>query len=107
PDGKPVVAAKVILVPATDIRQPVMSDAQGRFRFRCPKSAFPVRGDRRHVLAAFAAGRAAAIHLFAEYQTDGYTLRLPQDDPAIEGRVIDLEGRSVAGVEVRALSVRA
>ncbi len=112
PDGKPVAGATVRLE-AFPLAWPVepkpatVSGPDGRFSLRGPRTAF--KGQARGgpwVLASapgFGAGRAEVVHVAA--RPGEVTVRLAVDDLPIEGRVLDLEGRPVAGATVRVSDV--
>ena len=114
-EGRPVAGAELYLNPH-EFQNPYHSPARatsgpdGRFRFAVPKSEFdmfewdtPWKGVYVPVLAR-AAGYAFGL---ATYQDDAeeLTLKLPRDDVPISGRIIDLQGRPVAGATVSVLLV--
>ena len=115
PDGAPIEGATLHLH-SYDLDDPngaaarATSDAEGRFRFEVPKAAFDATYAEepwRYVpLLARAEGLGVGL---AEYdQLDaGLSLRLPTDDRPVQGRVIDLQGRPVAGARVRLRDVSA
>jgi protocatechuate 3,4-dioxygenase beta subunit len=119
PEGKPVAGARVSYQQNRSLHEPTAlspgpvsgtAGADGRFRL-----AVTIRG--RTLLRPFnpigtliaTAPRyaPAAFHVGAPEDLEDFTLRLVQDDVPIEGRIIDLEGKPVAGVTVRPVFVRA
>ncbi len=117
PDGKPFAGAAVYLISdalKTSDNPPVRatSGADGRFRFQIARADF----DRSHssepwahpTLVARSPGLGFGFGTFDKGAGDReWTLRLARDDVPISGRVIDLQGRPVAGVTVAVVSVRA
>jgi RNA polymerase sigma factor (sigma-70 family) len=126
PDGKPVANAEISIRHRTEFGStpisPVVtgqqgrvavSDAHGRFQFELDKASsnWPY-GDlppwRKALIAATAPGFGLA---WAEAGSlangEEANLRLVRDDVPIRGRVLDTEGRPVAGVTVRLGRVRA
>jgi protocatechuate 3,4-dioxygenase beta subunit len=119
PEGKPVAGARVSYLQNKPPQEQAAfypsafsgaADGSGRFRLavtmhgRSPYRAFNPIG----TLTATAPGYApAAIHVGAPEELEDFTLRLVKDDVPIEGRLIDLEGKPVAGVTVRPVHVRA
>jgi RNA polymerase sigma factor (sigma-70 family) len=117
PDGKPVAGAKVVLqqrrfnqvlpdffpAPATGI-----TDAEGRFRFsgNVHRNA-PIRDlPPLLTLTAHVPGYgAAAVETHSPDELKERTLRLVKDDVPIRGRILNLEGRPIAGVTVRPVAV--
>jgi RNA polymerase sigma factor (sigma-70 family) len=107
PDGKPVKGAKVYVSPYTWKDHPApravtTTDAAGRFRL----TALDREVDRHDMVVAVADGFAPDWAALGHGAPDSErTLRLVKDVP-ISGRVLDLEGRPVAGVAVRLITVR-
>jgi RNA polymerase sigma factor (sigma-70 family) len=100
PDGNPAAGARLFVcdeagkAPAP---QPA-ADADGRFRFTLGPA--PAGEGYRYVLAA-ADGRGCDwAKVTAALPDGGLTLRLPPEMP-VTGRVVDLQGRPVAGARVR------
>ncbi len=109
PDGAAVAGATVRPQPRMDARPgaagPMATTAaDGRFALRAPRHAFEESAGRglRVVASArgFGMGRADAGG-----PGEGVTVRLAPDDVPIEGRVVDLEGRPVAGASIRVAEV--
>jgi RNA polymerase sigma factor (sigma-70 family) len=102
PDGKPMPEARVTLWPASN-KNPLAqttADPQGRFRLSAPKTLC-----YKAMLVATAEGRAPDWRQVSMDRLDDITLRLASDDVPINGRVLNLEGRPVAGALVRVLGV--
>src|SRR5579884_37103 len=105
PDGKPLSGAKVYLSTyngkdKNDPKIRAVTDADGRFVF----SASRAEVDRGEMVVAEAA-RYGQDWVSLKEARDGkeLTLRLVKDDVPIRGRVLDLEGRPIAGATVRLL----
>ncbi|HEY7312754.1 MAG TPA: sigma-70 family RNA polymerase sigma factor [Gemmataceae bacterium] len=117
PDDKPVAGAKVYyyFITRQEARLPVRAttDAQGRFAFTLtpkdvPLSADAERSDPRksgHVVVK-ADGFTFAWHGIAKQQTD-LTFHVAPDDNPVVGRIINLEGKPLAGLRVTAWSAAA
>jgi RNA polymerase sigma factor (sigma-70 family) len=114
PDGKPVSGAKVFFARSVlaFFRDPpppppasVSTDAKGRFRFRVSKTGYLFAEEKAEWLEGGLVGVAPgygpgwAYGEGAEKLVD-VTIKLVKDVP-IKGRVLDLEGKPVAGVSVR------
>jgi RNA polymerase sigma factor (sigma-70 family) len=112
PDGKPFAGAKLHLLYYTPKALPVparaTSDAEGRFQFSVARADF----DRAYskapwdgaILVAVANGYGMGLpdtRLRKATARTGLTLWLAKDDAPLHGRVLDLEGKPVAGVAVR------
>jgi RNA polymerase sigma factor (sigma-70 family) len=109
PDGKPVQGAKLVFLYASTEKVPekvwATSTADGRFHFSVPKSIendvwSGNAWDYTHVVAA-ADGYGFAVARVRPEASRDMTLRLVKDDVPIQGRVLDLQGKPVAGVTVR------
>jgi RNA polymerase sigma factor (sigma-70 family) len=120
PDGKPVAGAKVVLhqrhaqgVPADFFPASATgtTDSKGRFRFsgsvhlNAPTRDYPPW----LVLTAHVPGLgpAATVELTSPDELKDRTLRLVKDDVPIRGRILNLEGKPIAGVTVRPVAVTA
>jgi RNA polymerase sigma factor (sigma-70 family) len=113
PDGKPFSGAKIYLIGSGDRpkKHPVraVSGPDGRFHFTFPKKEYfetdwiRIRAEmwRWCDLVAEAPGYSPVNQYMADIKKD-LILRLVKD-VRIDGRVRDLEGRPVAGAEVRAI----
>jgi RNA polymerase sigma factor (sigma-70 family) len=117
PDGRPVAGAKVVLHqrrpnqvlpdffpgPATGT-----TDADGRFRFsgnvhlNAPVRDYPPMLTLTAHVPGFGP---AAVEAMSPDELKGRTLRLVKDDVSIRGRILNLEGRPIAGVTVRPIAV--
>jgi RNA polymerase sigma factor (sigma-70 family) len=101
PDGMPVAGARVRLVNVE-----AESDREGTYRVTLPrpagvKGAFTRSSVYWYVLAATAEGYGVDFRPIGTADRDGnLDLHLVKDLP-IEGRILDLEGRPVAGATVR------
>jgi RNA polymerase sigma factor (sigma-70 family) len=106
PDGKPFAGAKLFVVTRQTKRENLAAKAttgdDGRFRVLVP----PADLAREARLLATANGHGPDWAELGNADRPGeLTLRLVKDDVPIEGRVLDLEGRPLAGVAVQLLSV--
>jgi RNA polymerase sigma factor (sigma-70 family) len=110
PDGRPFAGATVRLVAHGLARgEPVRADARsaadGSFRLSVGRQATQAAdGDPlwRTAVIATAEGYGAAVSQGEEPAPSGdLTLRLVRDDVPVRGRVLDLEGKPLAGVTVR------
>jgi RNA polymerase sigma factor (sigma-70 family) len=120
PDGRPVAGAEIFVRHNTQFGwsavdpgpegqkgRVAVSDADGRFRFDLDKASsdFPWGDDpawHRAQIAAVAPGLALAwVEAGSLLNGDEATLRLARDDVPIRGRVVDSQGRPIAGVTVR------
>jgi protocatechuate 3,4-dioxygenase beta subunit len=126
PDGKPVAGATVHYMRRqypddddfgsgstgiTRTHQETTTDADGRFRLRIPM-ARPPGGDKERswdhtALTVTAKGYGPGwVFVSKAERVQDLTLKLVEDDVPINGRVLDLEGKPVAGVTVRVLMCR-
>jgi RNA polymerase sigma factor (sigma-70 family) len=109
PDGQPKAGARLLLAnrdPEAIAEFPTRATtgADGRFRFSVPKAEF----DRLNGLATWQSAELVATADgcgpdWTPVQGEGkddVTLRLVRDDVPIEGRVLDLQGRPVAGARI-------
>jgi len=115
PAGRPFSGAAVYLI-NYGVKQPknppvrATSGADGRFRFAVSKSDFDSLYDDAPWSFGTVVARAKEYAFgLANDRGDGkeLILQLLSDDVPISGRIIDLEGRPVAGVVVNVLNVRA
>jgi RNA polymerase sigma factor (sigma-70 family) len=112
PDGKPFAGAKLHLLYFTPKALPVparaTSDAEGRFQFKVARADFERSASatpwESGMVVAVADGYGLGLHEVVRNKplprTD-LTIRLAKDDAPLHGRVLDLEGKPVAGVKVR------
>ncbi len=108
PDGKPVRGAKIVFTYGFGEKIPnkvwAVSAADGRFAFTMPvqgvkEGDLEKRKRDTYVVAAAEGYGFAATRLDEPGATD-LTLRLVKDDVPIRGRIIDLQGKPIAGVRV-------
>jgi protocatechuate 3,4-dioxygenase beta subunit len=103
PGGKPLAGARLLLRSEAAAKKAGVSvrattDKDGLFQFQVPAADFGPQG--KTTLAASAQGFGPDwIELTTEHRND-LTLRLVKDDVPIEGRVLDLEGKPIAGVTI-------
>jgi RNA polymerase sigma factor (sigma-70 family) len=119
PEGKPVGGTRVSYLQMRPLhdRTPFSpapftgaADADGRFRLAVTirgRTPFRPFNPISTLIATAPQYAPAAIHVGAPEDLKDFTLRLVKDDVPIEGRIIDLEGKAVAGVTVRPVHVRA
>jgi RNA polymerase sigma factor (sigma-70 family) len=118
PDGNPAPGAKVVFHQRRPRGQPAdffpgpltgTTDADGRFRFVATVHFNAPANDNRPMLTVTAhlAGRgpAATVETGSPDELKECTLRLVPDDVPIRGRVLNLEGKPVAGITVRPVAV--
>ncbi len=103
PDGKPLAGARLYLLEASRPAQTppaarATTDGEGRFRLAL--------GDGGKVLFAAADGYGPAWTRDLAGPGE-VTLRLARDDVPISGRILDLEGRPLAGVTLRVQELKA
>jgi RNA polymerase sigma factor (sigma-70 family) len=114
PDGKPIRGARLFTAGLFSARRgeegktaevAATTDAEGRFRLALPRDA--VRRSTRAAIFALADGFGVdwAEWPSADSATE-LTLRLVKDLP-IQGRVLNTEGRPLAGIRVRAIALDA
>jgi RNA polymerase sigma factor (sigma-70 family) len=109
PNGKPVVGAK-ILATRREAMPEATSGPDGRFRLLVPPRD-PLLRDSEYGpyprLSALAPGFGLgwAKDAFKTGPSGEVTIRLVEEGPPVEGRIIDLEGRPVAGARVQVRGV--
>ncbi len=125
PDGKPVAGAGVYVRHNAQIQwNPIdpmaarqkgrvaVTDADGQFHFEIDKASSEVASEggpgwHKAQIAAAAPGFAPAwVEAGDLVKTGEATLRLVRDDVPVRGRVLDSQGRPVAGVVVRIRVIR-
>ena len=99
--GKPLAGAKLLLVGATARPDLGNSTADGRFAVAIPKSAIDYDPNRIGctLVAQIEGAGFAFVGLRGIVQTDPVELRVVRDSP-IGGRVLNTEGKPVAGAKV-------
>jgi RNA polymerase sigma factor (sigma-70 family) len=113
PDGKPIVGAKVLYYFITREREPVpvraATDEQGRFAFTLTTKDVPLSADatftnplKSGFVVVKADGFTFAWRARMKSVTD-LTFRPARDETPIVGRILDLEGKPLAGVRVTVL----
>jgi RNA polymerase sigma factor (sigma-70 family) len=119
PDGKPFAGAKLHLFYSTSKKLPipagVTSDAEGRFHFRIAKTDFdrlnkPPWWENGFVVATakgYGLGMSEKMLAGKSGPNNALTLRLAKDDAPLTGRILDLQGKPVAGVTVRVQGLHA
>ncbi len=107
PDGKPIAGAKLYVFCHTPKELPIpvraASGKDGRFRFTIAKKEFDSSISwpwREAIVVAMADGYGISIPTYQRDNLTNLTLRLAKDDVPITGRVLDLQGKPVAGVTV-------
>ncbi len=110
-EGKPFAGARLYLAPfsneAMKLRARATSGADGRFEFTFAKTELDrtyTDNPRGQVLAA-ARGYGFDVAVVDPSSPRELTLRLVKDQP-VSGRILDQEGRAVAGATVRVAEVR-
>jgi RNA polymerase sigma factor (sigma-70 family) len=107
PDGKPVPGARLYVThhddKLTGAPKPLaVTGTAGRFRFTVPAAS---EDEGKPSLFAAADGFGPAWVVWPA-PTGEITLRLAKDDVAVTGRILNLEGRPVAGVRVTVLTLK-
>jgi hypothetical protein len=109
PQGKPVKGARLIFLYGSSRKYPEKawgtSAADGRFEFAVAKTLlddpwYENNKDSTYVVAG-ADGYGCAFAKLPPGTAGDVTLRLVKDDVPIQGRILDLEGKPVAGATVR------
>ncbi len=108
PDGKPFAGARLFLLANATQEKPdvivrARTDKEGRFHVTAKPAIFNPKG--KTTLAATANGFGPDWVDLTKENKDAITLRLVKDDVPIRGRVLDLEGKPVAGATVRVLDL--
>ncbi len=113
PDGRPFAGARINLTTGIDAPNPIarpraISDADGRFSFTLDQKGWGVSSGVVKLLFVTAQAEGFGLGLSEGDEADAdreLTVRLRRDDVPIAGRVLDLEGRPVAGARVRVLDL--
>jgi RNA polymerase sigma factor (sigma-70 family) len=110
PEGKPVAGAKLLLLYSAAKKIPekvwATSGADGGFRFLVPENTLDTAWsedpwEHTSVMAAAEGYGVALARLGKQEAATDITLRLVRDDVAVQGRILDLQGKPIAGVTVR------
>jgi RNA polymerase sigma factor (sigma-70 family) len=110
PDGKPVPSAKLHLIVHSWVKKPLYvgttGGKDGAFRLSVGAERSRPYIDEsswsQTSIVATAEGYGPAVNLPRELASSGdLTLRLAKDDVPIQGRILDLQGKPMAGVTVR------
>jgi RNA polymerase sigma factor (sigma-70 family) len=112
PDGRPVPGAKLYMTLAwgyphepSPSPEYATTGPDGRFQFAVPEAQF---GNQFTVVAATAPNFGVGwVDVPADDKRDELTIRLVDDDVAITGQIIDLEGKPVEGATLRLMQVNA
>jgi RNA polymerase sigma factor (sigma-70 family) len=115
PDGKPAASARVFVDPQTPdekLLDSATTGKDGRFSFTFPRSRlvdpetkFPLT--RVRILAMAKGYGFDWLDLALDDAGKEATLRLVKDDVPIRGRILNLEGKPLAGVKVRIFAIMA
>ena len=113
PDGRPFAGARLGLTTGTDPAKPIagpraISGADGRFRFTLDQKGWGVASGVVNLLFVTAQADGFGVGLSEGDEADAdrdLIVRLRRDDVPIAWRVLDLEGRPVAGAKVRVLDL--
>jgi RNA polymerase sigma factor (sigma-70 family) len=109
PEGKPVTGARLIFLYGSSRKYPdkvwATTAADGRFEFAVANKLlddpwYENNRDQTYVVAA-ADGYGCAFAKLPPGTAGDVTLRLVKDDVPIQGRILNLEGKPVAGATVR------
>jgi protocatechuate 3,4-dioxygenase beta subunit len=117
PDGKPVAGANVYYHFITDEEEPLpvrtTTDSQGRLSFTLTPKDVPLSADA----ITFDPFKSGAVVVKADGLTFAWraaagksgelNLQLSRDDVPLEGRILDLQGKPLAGLRVAALNAAA
>jgi RNA polymerase sigma factor (sigma-70 family) len=107
PDGKPAAGAKVWIVePWLKAREVARSAADGTFRLPADDPKGPKLTESEYQIRVVATHEKFGVALPSGKPGDELALRLVEDLP-VRGRVLDLQGKPVAGVTVTPLRVQA
>src|SRR5262249_15624642 len=109
PDGRPFAGAKVSFLLAGASAGRATTDARGNFHFRIPRKRFETEDEKgsppRWVVVGVCNGHGPGLFFASRAeQLANVTVRLVKDLP-IEGRVVSLEGKPIAGARVRVREV--
>jgi RNA polymerase sigma factor (sigma-70 family) len=115
PDGKPLAGARIVLAVPVFPRRPTSryltaTGGDGRFEAPIPRTLIeaPEIRDAWYgpVIGAWSTGLGPDwVTVDARIATKDLTFQLRRDDVPIEGRILDLQGRPVAGATVTAVKI--
>ena len=106
-DGKPVHGAKIYVLYYTPKALPIperaTTDADGQFKFTMKADDFERSYSATPWWGAFVTAKSDGYALGWALKTKDreLTIRMSKDDPPLSGRLLDLEGKPLAGVTVR------
>jgi RNA polymerase sigma factor (sigma-70 family) len=111
PQGKPVKGARVLLFRGAFRQRPdrTVSAPDGAFRFNLDTANWKVPEGYRaqRAVMAVAPGFGPAVVFGGEaWPPRDLTLRLAKDDVPVKGRILDLQGKPVAGVTARVTGLK-
>ncbi len=117
PAGLPVKGAKVYFIDAAAKKRTpsheATTDAAGRFRFTIAKQSSVTKGETKSgadtILFATAEGYGVGLatsKAATSTSREEVKLQLARDDEPVVGRVVDLQGKPIAGVRVRLRGIR-
>lgn len=106
PDGKPVSGASVVLwtndlKKRADVKLATTTDEDGKYTLRVPPGAL----ERNAKIVVTAKGLGVDWIELLEPPNGPVSLSLPKDDLPISGRILDLEGKPIAGAKVSVTDV--
>ena len=112
PNGRSVAGARIFLTSKSRYPPQLASDSEnatsgpdGRFEFTASKTEF---ADEYTVVTATAPNYGVGwVDLKAEDSKNDLTISLVHDDVPITGQIVDLEGKSIKGITLRVIEIRA
>lgn len=102
PGGEPAAGARVVIWSGGKAGPQTKAGPGGRFQLDVPADQI---GQGAKLVATAAGFGPDWIAVQARWKGEEVTLRLPRDEPPVSGRILDLEGKPVAGATVKVLSV--
>jgi RNA polymerase sigma factor (sigma-70 family) len=116
PAGKPVQNAKVYLLNSPDLLRASLklratTGEDGKYHFTVPKAQFDTRYAHERLkdlpVVALAEGYGLGLPREGSKLPDGdVVIQLVKDDLPVSGRIIDLQGKPIAGVKVRVRGIQ-
>jgi RNA polymerase sigma factor (sigma-70 family) len=108
PEGKPLADAKVwLIVPWVKALEVTRSDADGNFRLPADIKDTDKLSENEWVIRLVATHERFGLALPAIRPGNDIELRMVKDDMRIRGRVLDLQGKPIAGVTISPQRVQA